>query len=912
MSAQPERPVSLVRSGLPGAPFDGGVQPESARSGESGPGVAALARSGPDVAVVARPGSTVRMRSLGLGLGRLVPGDAPARLPVPALWLAVATVALAALPGWIGSAGVGSGGGASSGAGIALAAIGLAAIPLFVAAALLPAGQALAIGLATASVVLVPLIARSTWGLAEVAGVAVLAILSGASFAMRAAVGRLVAPRAEDAESDARLSARIESVLGVAERLTKTVDREEVYRIVVTEAQRILGVDGTTIRIRRGDFLEVAAWAGIDDSVARLLPSVRIDEGWFAEVFRTGLPWVSDDVRSDPFHGRLYGRIAAVKPIASDLVMPLIHGGRVIGAMSAVSETRRHWSGSDVEFVAALATHASVAIHNAELFDMARASAGRMAVLQAASARMTRQNSVESVGRAIVEETRRIIDYHNARVYVVEAPDDVVPIAFEGRVGEYDKVDLAVLRTKLGEGFTGWVALHGQPLLIPDANVDSRGLTIPGTDDIDESMLVVPMKYDEQVIGAITLSKLGLNQFDDEDLRLLTILADQAATALESARLLARTEALAGELRRLLDMGSELANSLEPRTVADLIARYMAESIGVDQCAISYWDRPSGSVLTWGYHPSERPAQVASEYVLAGYPETRRVLSEQVTAIVDIDDPNGEPSEIALLRSEGNHTLVMLPLVAKGQSIGLVELISKTPVRLDESRIAFARTMANEAAMALENAKLYEEARNLADRDQLTGFYNHRFLHERLGEEIVRSQRSRSPLGVLMIDLDDFKLVNDTFGHLYGDRVLVWAAELIRSTLRASDVPARYGGDEFAVILPDSDPGAGQAAAGRMVAAFQQRSFEAEGRGAVPITASIGVATFPHDGRSGQELIAAADRALYRVKDAGGHGASVASVGVLEHDGGVRGARRTRPRRASRAAAAARVPRDAE
>jgi signal transduction protein with GAF and PtsI domain len=101
--------------------------------------------------------------------------------------------------------------------------------------------------------------------------------------------------------------------------------------------------------------------------------------------------------------------------------------------------------------------------------------ADQLAVLQAASARMSRQNSIASVGRAIVEETRRILDYHNARVYVLEPPDDVVPIAFEGTVGEYEKVDLDLLRVKLGEGLTGWVAQHGEPLLIDDANADPRG-----------------------------------------------------------------------------------------------------------------------------------------------------------------------------------------------------------------------------------------------------------------------------------------------------------------------------------------------------------------------------------------------------------------------------------------------------
>ena len=214
--------------------------------------------------------------------------------------------------------------------------------------------------------------------------------------------------------------------------------------------------------------------------------------------------------------------------------------------------------------------------------------------------------------------------------------------------------------------------------------------------------------------------------------------------------------------------------------------------------------------------------------------------------------------------------------MAKGTSIGLVELFSKSAVRWDEDRLALARTMANEAAMALENARLYEDARKLADRDPLTGFYNHRFLHERLGEEVIRAQRGRQPLSVLMLDLDDFKLVNDTFGHLFGDRVLTWTAELIRSTLRGSDIPARYGGDEFAIILPETDANDARSAAERILEAFRERAFVGEQRGPVPIAASIGVATFPADGRTATDLIAAADRALYHVKRDGGHDAAAA------------------------------------
>jgi diguanylate cyclase (GGDEF)-like protein len=192
--------------------------------------------------------------------------------------------------------------------------------------------------------------------------------------------------------------------------------------------------------------------------------------------------------------------------------------------------------------------------------------------------------------------------------------------------------------------------------------------------------------------------------------------------------------------------------------------------------------------------------------------------------------------------------------------------------------------MANEAAIALENARLYDDARNLADRDPLTGFYNHRYLHERLGEEVVRAQRSRQPLSVLMIDLDDFKLVNDTFGHLFGDRLLVWIAERIRSTLRVSDVPARYGGDEFAIILPDADIDSARRAAERILQAFETQAFESDGRGPVPVSMSIGAASHPTDGRTATDLIAAADRGLYRVKRGGGRRVDIAGPTLANTD----------------------------
>jgi diguanylate cyclase (GGDEF)-like protein len=654
-------------------------------------------------------------------------------------------------------------------------------------------------------------------------------------------------------------------ILDIAERLAETHDRQDLLRAIVEEAAAGLNADATVLRLLHEDRLEVVAWSGLDDATAAALPVFGPVEGWFGEIVRTGRSWVVDDVLATDV-GSVYARYAGIYEFRGDIIVRLMRAGRVIGSLSAVTIAPRRWTRSDVAFVEALGTHAAIALQNSELFSRTQLRAAQLGVLQAASARLSRAGGAAEIGRAIVEETRGIIDYHNARVYLLEAGGDVVPIAFEGIVGEYEKVDFNLLRTRLGHGFTGWVAEHGEPLLVADANSDPRGASIPGTDDVDESMLVVPMTYDSVVVGVITLSKLGLGQFDDDDERLLLILADQAATAVESARLLARSQALAGELRRLLDMSSQLSGSLDPRQVANLTAEHLASAMGVEECAISYWDRPNQRLLTLGFAPYRRPEDLEPIFDLDDFPQTLAVLELRATVTIDAEDPVADQAEVRLLQADGYRSVVMLPLVVKGQSIGLVELMSRTAVGLDAERLELARTMANEAAMALENARLYEEARALADRDPLTGFYNHRYLHQRFAEEVGRTKRARRPLSVLMLDVDKFKLVNDSFGHLYGDRVLAWTAELIRSTLRASDIPARYGGDEFAILLPETSAHAAARAAERIRSAFTAAAHVGQAGEQIDVSLSIGVATFPADGDTATELIASADAALYRDK----------------------------------------------
>jgi diguanylate cyclase (GGDEF)-like protein len=315
-------------------------------------------------------------------------------------------------------------------------------------------------------------------------------------------------------------------------------------------------------------------------------------------------------------------------------------------------------------------------------------------------------------------------------------------------------------------------------------------------------------------------------------------------------------------------MSTELARTLDPEGVGDLIARHIALATEVDECAISYWDRDAGRVVTYGYYPPERRASLAASYPLCDYPETARVLREACQSVIDVDDPAADPSEVAYLRSIGNVISAMLPLVARGEPTGLVELTSANHVTFDERRLGLAQTMANEAAMALENARLYEQVRHQAFHDPLTRLANRTLFRDRLEHALARTNRGLEQVAVLFVDLDDFKTVNDSLGHPAGDALLVAVGERLVGVLRPGDTVARLGGDEFAVLVEDvADHRDALAPAERILAAFAA-PFSVAGS-ELFIGASVGIALGAAADRSADEVLRNADFAMYQAKSMG-------------------------------------------
>jgi diguanylate cyclase (GGDEF)-like protein len=328
-------------------------------------------------------------------------------------------------------------------------------------------------------------------------------------------------------------------------------------------------------------------------------------------------------------------------------------------------------------------------------------SIAHLKMLQSLSGKLNRLSDVREIGLVIANELRSLIDYHNCRVFVVDG-DDVVPIALKGEFTGRAKTTMEVLSCKVGEGITGRVAQTCQSLLIHDAARHESARPVPGTDEIDESLLVVPLRYGSRAIGVVVLSKLGLAQFDEDDVRLLEVLAGQASVALENARLYEAERREAEGAKALLALSRELATAEGLDAILRRVVERAGAILGSHRTSIWLQDAEDGDLVARAVWPPD------------GELQARAVGSRYARELVRRFAARPEPFVLAreeLRRIEGlakaDLPVVVAPVIVGSRAGCLVTTVADAS-DVSERELELLAGIAYQAKLAIANAGNFE------------------------------------------------------------------------------------------------------------------------------------------------------------------------------------------------------------
>jgi eukaryotic-like serine/threonine-protein kinase len=529
-----------------------------------------------------------------------------------------------------------------------------------------------------------------------------------------------------------------------------------------------------------------------------------------------------------------------------------------------------------------LSRQVAAVIQNARLLNAERTRAEQLAVLQAVATAATKLSNEDQ----LIEQVTLII---GQRLY----PDSFGILLMNESTQElhlhpsyriFNHEGLAGV--PMGIGVTGKVAKSGKPIRVDDVTVSPQHLSLY---PLTRSELCVPLMVESQILGVINAESTRSSAFTNEDEQLLIIIASQLATAIQRLRMfqaeryqtqhLERSNSL---IRALAQVNADAAVAVNPDIVLQTLGNELTK-LGL-RCAIELSDTGNQQTILRYISLPERLLR-ALERITAIKLQNYAIPITKLTPIADRsqnaflvqdvletltswvpDLPKRNATKILRMIGVTKTTSVCyLPLIIEGKPMGVLWMWGEG---LHEGDMPTMSLFASQLAAALQNANLLTEVGRLAITDELTGIYNRRYFFEMAEKKYARALKNKSPLSVLLVDIDHFKKFNDTYGHGVGDQVLRAAAQMMASALRESDIIGRYGGEEFSIILPDANNSAAVYVAERLLTKVSDVPIDTEA-GKLSIQISIGIAGLSKETPTLHSLISLADQAMYIAKSAG-------------------------------------------
>jgi len=657
---------------------------------------------------------------------------------------------------------------------------------------------------------------------------------------------------------------------------TSSVVGSEVQRMLAQALDRILNVvqvpcgalflhhgdpKGPTAVVAVGlsdTFCSVSQQQGLDDRLVELV--VRLGGlAVFRDLHRDAL-WETLE-REESFH--LFRQLALQQGLHTVAAISLQTKDKAFGVLLLGSPDSRRFSPAELHLLMALGHQIGMAVENSYLVQQTSRRSEELHLLNEIGRVLSSTLDTDALFEKIYTEMQRLLDASNLYIAFYDAAANTLKFELEIRDGEKQPK-----RSRLcGNHLTEYVLQSRQPLLIRE-NVAHAASEL-GAEPVQEMgcFCAVPLVLYDRAVGVIAVHSRQEHAFDDDHLELMRVLASEATIALENARLFKGEQVKSRHLALLNNISKNAIATLNPDEMLTRIAAELEAGLTYDHIGIGVLDYATKEVVIQAEAGKRRSAlgrRIPLEEGLVG-----RVARTGEKAVVRSfsSDPS---ASFPMLADSG--AAVVLPIVYGDQLHGVLYVECSAPCDFSVEELQLLETLADLISGALHGSLSFQKAQEQAITDGLTKVKTHRFFMEALSAEWKRSTRAGRPFSLVLIDLDRFKFVNDFYGHLEGDLVLRRVGEILEENCRRSDIIARYGGDEFVVLMPETNAEQSRQLAGKLRGWISSDQLLREKN----VTGSFGIASFPVHGSTPQELIQVADASMYLSKHQGGNAVSTA------------------------------------
>jgi diguanylate cyclase (GGDEF)-like protein len=649
----------------------------------------------------------------------------------------------------------------------------------------------------------------------------------------------------------------------------------EIQRMLAQALDRVLGVvrlPSGALFLHHGDpnGPTSVVSAGIPDEFCRTAQEEGLDDYLVNLVSRLGGLLGFRDLRDDKLTAlekdepiRRFRELALQQGLRSVVVISLQAKDQAFGLLLLGTPDNRRFTPAELRLLLALGHQIGMAVENSYLIQQTSRRSEELHVLNEIGRALSSTLNRDDLLRKIWEELRRLFDVQNLYLASLDPLRDAIQFELE----MIDAVRMPQRSRPAGNHITEYILRTRQPVLIRENFVNE--VKKLGVDPIrtSGSFCGVPLVAYDHTIGALCVYSDMERMFDEGHLELLRVLASEASIAIENARLFQEERTKARHLSLVNLISRDAISTLNPDEVLAKMIEQLENGLTYDHIGIALLDYTARELVVHAEGGKRRgalqlrlplDAGLIGQVARTGKPATFRSLS----------NTQAGPSPVL----PDSLTAMALPIFYADHLHGVLYVETLERIDFTEEESLLLRTLADLISGALHNALTFQKAQEQAITDGLTNVKTHRFFMEALSSEWKRSSRAGRSFSLVLMDLDRFKFVNDFYGHLEGDLVLQRVGQILETNCRRSDVVARYGGDEFVILMPETSMEQARQLASKLRGWVSTDPLLREKN----ISASFGIACYPLHGSSPQELIQVADASMYLSKHQGGNTVSTA------------------------------------